>query len=296
MKDHFTNYELKELQGLTLEQKETRSLERIEQFLMSMNGKAYVSFSGGKDSTVLLHLARRIKPDITGIFSNTGLEYPEIVNFVRQCENIKTIKPEKSFKKVIDENGWPVISKKVSHIIERLQNPSNKNELSRKKSLNKKYGQTYYLSEKWRFLINAPFKISAKCCDIMKKKPLAKYGKESGEYPIIGVMAEEGGPREKSYKRFGCLIIDGDHIQARPMGFWRESDVWDYIKKYKIEYSDIYDKGEDRTGCMFCAFGVDNDSHPNRFERMKKNHPAQYNYCINKLGMRDVLNYLGISF
>lgn len=296
MRDHFTNYEMRELQALTLEQKETRSMDRIKQFLKAVNGKAYVSFSGGKDSTVLLDLARRVEPSLLAVFSNTGLEYPEILKFVKVTENVKIIKPEKSFRRVLEDHGFPVVSKKVSQIIERFQNPSEKNALSRMKCVNKKYGHTYYLPDKWRFLVNAPFKISAKCCDIMKKKPLAKYGKKVGLYPIIGTMAEEGGPREKSYKKYGCLIVDGDHIQARPLGFWTEKDIWGYIKKYDLSYSKIYDMGQTRTGCMFCIFGVDQETSPNKFEKIKQTHPAQYNYCINKLGMDNVLNYIGIPY
>ena len=158
MKDHFTNYELRELQALTLKQKETRSMERIEQFLKTVDEKVYVSFSGGKDSTVLLHLARRVKSTLLAVFSNTGLEYPEIVKFVRAIDNVKIIKPEKSFRRVIEDHGWPVVSKKVSQIVERFQNPNKKNALSRKKCINKKYGHNGRLRVEENFSLQKQIK------------------------------------------------------------------------------------------------------------------------------------------
>ena len=78
--------ELKERQSWTLAQKIDHSLGAIDQFYQRLNGKVYVSFSGGKDSTVLYWLARKIYPDIKAVFCNTGNEYPDIVKFVN---NIK---------------------------------------------------------------------------------------------------------------------------------------------------------------------------------------------------------------
>lgn len=79
---------LKQKQSLPLEQKINMSKVRIKQFYDAMDGDVYVSFSGGKDSTVLLHLIRSIYPNIPGVFINTGLEYPDIIDFVRQQDKI----------------------------------------------------------------------------------------------------------------------------------------------------------------------------------------------------------------
>lgn len=83
-----TKQELKERQSWSLEQKIDHSLGTIEAFVSRMGGvdKVYLSFSGGKDSTVLLHLARRIFPDILAVFCSTGNEYPEIIQFVNQTK------------------------------------------------------------------------------------------------------------------------------------------------------------------------------------------------------------------
>ena len=78
--------------------------------------------------------------------------------------------------------------------------------------------------------------------------------------------------------------------------FWTEKDIWEYLKRYKVKYSTIYDKGYTRTGCMFCLFGIAQDPTPNRFQKMKITHLKQYNYCINKLKIGEVLDFIGIDF
>lgn len=82
-----------------------------------------ISFSGGKDSTVLKHLVESIEPKIISIFSNTGLEYNSIVSFVRSFNNIKEVKPKKSFIEVINKYGFPAISKEQSRYISDIRNP-----------------------------------------------------------------------------------------------------------------------------------------------------------------------------
>lgn len=86
-----------------------------------------VSFSGGKDSTVLLHIVRKLYPNIKAVFSNTGLEYPEIVAFVKTFDDVDIIYLKKPFHKVIEEYGWPIISKKVARFVEDCKNNTNKN-------------------------------------------------------------------------------------------------------------------------------------------------------------------------
>ena len=78
------------------------------------------------------------------------------------------------------------------------------------------------------------------------------------------------------------------------MAFWTEADIWTYINSHDLPYSKIYDMGEKRTGCMFCMFGVHMEKGENRFQRMEKTHPTQYEYCMNKLGCKEVLDYMGI--
>ena len=108
---------LKELQALPLERKIQITQTRIIEWYQHYGGAVCVSFSGGKDSTVLLHIARSLYPEIPAVFSNTGLEYPEIQKQVLKTENVDIIRPEMRFDEVITEYGYPLISKEVAEAI-----------------------------------------------------------------------------------------------------------------------------------------------------------------------------------
>ena len=108
---------LAELQALPLERKIQISQARIIEWYKYYKGNIVVSFSGGKDSTVLLHLVRSIFPDVKAVFSNTGLEYPEIQQHVKNYNNIDIVTPSMRFDRVISNYGYPLISKEVAEAI-----------------------------------------------------------------------------------------------------------------------------------------------------------------------------------
>ena len=145
-------------------------------------------------------------------------------------------------------------------------------------------------------MINAPFKISDRCCDILKKEPLDRYAKETGSAPLTGMVASESHNRIRQYIKQGCSPFYADKPISWPIAFWTDKDIWDYIKKYDVPYSSIYDTGINRTGCMFCMFGVHLETGKNRFQQMAKTHPAQYRYCMDKLKLSEVLDYMGIEY
>ena len=154
-----TKERLKALQALPLERKVGFTAARIAEWYNHFNGKVYVSFSGGKDSTVLLHLVRSLFPDVKAMYVNTGLEYPEIVQFVKTFDNVDIIRPKISFKQVIEKYGYPVIGKEVSQNLSSAKNSPNgkvaKYFLDNKE--NPKFGTPYDLS-KYSYLLDAPFK------------------------------------------------------------------------------------------------------------------------------------------
>ncbi len=295
-------WQLRQRQGLSLEEKEKLTELRIIDWYNYWGGEVYVGFSGGKDSTVLLHQVRKLYPNVSAVFVDTGLEYPEIREFVKIFNNIIWVKPKLPFYAVIEKYGYPVVSKVQARCISDLQRSSPKNKATvnlRLTGMNRKgvYCPSMKISKKWLPLVNSGFKVSNKCCDIMKKDPSHRYAKEAKETAIIGSMAHESRMREKEFLRTGCNFFEAKNYPvSMPLGFWMEDDIWGYIKKYGISYSVIYDMGEERTGCMFCMFGVHLEKYPNRFQRMRKTHPKHYDYCINKLGCGKVLDFIGVNY
>ena len=108
---------LKELQALPLSRKILITQTRIIEWYQHFNGCVCVSFSGGKDSTVLLDIVRKIYPHVPAVFSNTGLEYPEIQKFVKEYDNVDIVIPEMRFDEVIKTYGYPLIGKEVAEAI-----------------------------------------------------------------------------------------------------------------------------------------------------------------------------------
>lgn len=269
-----------------IEEKVNQTLLRIEDWYESWEGQVYVAFSGGKDSSVLLDLVRSIYPDVPGVFSNTGLEYPEIKQFVKTKENIIWVRPKITFQQVIEKYGYPVISKEVSRAIYYLRN-YNVSE-KRKPFLENK------LSKKSAKLLHAPFKVGDQCCDYLKKAPFTLFEKESKNIPIIGMKTSESRLRKSMIKQ--CNNYDRKHPISHPLYDWTDEQIQEYIDKYDLELSKIYAMGHIRTGCMFCMFGIHLQNPPNKFQMMAIQHPKYYDYCINKLGLGEVLDYIGVNY
>lgn len=298
------------MQSWDLDRKIAVSLTKIAEFHAKYPHEIYVSFSGGKDSTVLLHLVRRLFPDTPAVFIDTGLEYPELRDFVKTVDNVVRIRPSMNFRRVIETYGYPIIGKEQAAFIQEYRTTKS-DKLKHIRWNGNKYGRGK-ISEKWKFLVNAPFKISDKCCDVMKKKPAIKFEKETGMKPIIGTMAKESAQRKSNWIRYGCNAFDSDRPSSRPLSFWTEQDILQYIQRFNLEYASVYgdivqdENGKycttkcDRTGCIFCCFGIAQDKEPNRFQRLKETHPKLWNYCMKSwneggLGMREVLGFIGVK-
>lgn len=322
-----TNEDLKIMQAWPLERKIRVSQSRIMKWYGHWGGKVYVSFSGGKDSTVLLDLARRVYPDIEAVFVDTGLEYREVREFALSHSNVTKIKPEKTFREVLKEKGYPIGSKKVARMIRTCQNPTDKNEASVRlyRTGIKRDGtksKNFKLAKKWLKFIDSEYRASEECCDVIKKAPLKKFGKATGKKPIIGTMAEDSAFRKINWLKTGCNAFDTDDPQCKPLSFWTEQDILMYLKitgiPYCSVYGDIIEKekkltttGEKHTGCIFCLFGVEREKEPNRFQRLKEIDRPKYNYCIgggefdrygklipNKKGLGEgkILDFMGVPY
>ncbi len=166
------NEDLKTMQAWPLERKVRVSQLRIMEWYQHWNGQICVSYSGGKDSSVLLDLARHIYPELPAVFVDTGLEYPEIRRFALSHNNVFRLKPKLRFDEVIEKYGYPVISKRVAGAVEEAKRnlPIGKITTGVQQLMGTyQEGRSWFNFPKWYFLIDAPFKISDRCCDVMKK-------------------------------------------------------------------------------------------------------------------------------
>ena len=304
-----TEDELLILQGYDLDLKVMKSIARIREWVDFYGEEGvYVSFSGGKDSTVLLHLIREVcgYKNIPVVYVDTGLEYPEVKEFVKSTENVTILRPKMSFKEVIEKYGYPVVSKEQANYLDDIR--TTKSESFRKRRLEGDSKGRFKLSKKWHFLIDAPFPISHKCCHVMKKNPAKSYEKKTGRVPILGTMAAESSLRKQAYLRNGCNAFYSKRPISTPLGFWLEQDILNYIDKYNLKIASVYgditstDSGDlklsgcDRTGCVFCGYGIHTeDDEQNRFLRLERTHPQLHKYCLDTLGFREVLDYMNIK-
>ena len=107
--------DLHQMQSLPLAAKIRMSEYRIREWVEHYGRDGvYIGYSGGKDSTVLLHLARQLYPSLPAVYVDTGLEYPEVKAFVKQQENVEVLRPKKDFRQVIRQYGYPFIGKEVA--------------------------------------------------------------------------------------------------------------------------------------------------------------------------------------
>jgi 3'-phosphoadenosine 5'-phosphosulfate sulfotransferase (PAPS reductase)/FAD synthetase len=302
------------MQGWDLEKKIQVTKARIIEWYEKNDGRVYISFSGGKDSTVLLHIARSIYPDICAVYVDTGLEYPEVKEFALSQKHIVKLRPKIGFRQVIERYGYPLISKEVSRNIYVARNCPNGKTAQRFLPDNphdKKYGSAYSVV-KWAKLKDSDIPISHLCCDVMKKNPVKAYEKAYGVKPITAMMACESRLRRNAWLKNGCNAFESERPISNPMAFWLEQDVLKYIVEYNVAYASVYGEiiqdrnGQyrttkcDRTGCIFCAYGCQIEKEPNRFQRLKETHPQLWSYCMRNwneggLGMRKVLKEIGVK-
>lgn len=322
------------MQSRSLGDKVQTSIAKIMEVMVRYDKKVYVSFSGGKDSTVLADLVAKVcemfNCKLVLWFSDTGLEYPEVrehvkkfADWLRENYNIEVelvidYPKDKNgkritFRDVIMTEGYPVISKEVAlKLRDARRNPNGYSMQSFVEGSPKNIKYPKFKLVKYKYLLDAPFEISHKCCDIMKKKPSKQFEKERGLIPIIGTMACESNVRRTEWLKNGCNAFNNSRPMSRPLSFWVEQDILEYIKRYQIPYPTVYGEiiedengglkttGCDRTGCMFCGFGCHLEKEPNRFQKLKHTHPKVWEYCMKPvkdggLGMKEVLEFIGVK-
>ena len=249
-------------------------LEKIQQVINKYGEENfYQSFSGGKDSTVLSALLDMALPNnkIPRVYANTGIEYRMIFDFVvkKQQENhpweLFILKPTMPIKPTLEEVGYPYKSKYHSKILatyqrsgmDGMESVTNYLQLTIPKSGAIKHSQ--HLCPQilmHQFTPEYKLKVSAKCCDKLKKEPIHKWQREHNKpFAIIGIMPDEGGQREDAK----CLAFTGNKLKAfQPLvPVTKKWEDW-FINEYGIEICDIYKPpyNFDRTGCKGCPFAL----------------------------------------
>ena len=333
-------WELKQMQSLPLQAKIQMTRQRIRAWIDEFGEDGvYVSFSGGKDSTVLLDIVRKDYPNIEAVFVNTGLEYPSVRQFALSKENVTELRPTMNFRDVIIKYGYPIIGKEVSQVVQEARIGLKRGDGSYQFRIDRILGKGHYAPLEdgtksqfdvsvYKFLLDAPFNISDRCCKVMKKNPARSYERKSGRKIILATMADESRLRRQRWLKYGCNAWDDKKQQSsNPMSFWTEQDVLTYIHTYNLTIADAYGQvvvkndgvdgqmnihdylgdyrgcqyettGCKRTGCIFCGFGITQDKQ--RFVRLSEQEPKLCDYVMrggefNESGMwqpsKDGLGY-----
>lgn len=268
-----TKGDLAQMQNLPLSAKILMTKRRIKEWYEHFDGQVYVSFSGGMDSTVLKHIVDSMYSDVPAVFVNTGLEYPEIQQFVRDvkagkydCFNadVEILRPKMRFDEVIQKYGYPVIGKRQANAIELARKNLDKGKYSfRLKTLGideeeaaklglslpppemlERYKKTAegskYNIQNYKYLLVATFRTSAKCCYHIKEVPVFAYEKQTGRKPLIATMACESMIRESAWLLNGCNAFDSKRPSSQPMSFWTKQDILHYIKESHVPYCPVY--------------------------------------------------------
>ena len=278
--------------------------KRITDLCYKTTGDVYASFSGGKDSTIILELLKQcgLEGQVKAIFCDTGIELKATKDFVQWVsehwyKNVEIIKPEFSFAETIKKHGKPALSKLKSKCIRTYQkDPSCKTSAY----LFNRTGTKFALADKNMHFIHPDFgiKISEHCCREMKKKPFAKYAKEHGiSGYFTGMRMSEGGAREFSYHRKKetgnvCTTIKANGlVEKSPIIDWSDEMCDWFIREFNVPLSKAYTEyGYSRTGCFLCPY---NRNLKQDLETLKVFEPPAYKASIYWL--KDVYIAQGIQ-
>lgn len=320
--------DLYQMQSLPLSAKIRMTEYRIKQWIEAYGEDGvYVSFSGGKDSTVLLDIIwnRLGYKEIPAVFVNVPTQYPELREFAEEFTegNLIVLDPQMSFMEVCKTYGFPLISKEISDCVSMAQR-GYKSGIDKLNGVDKNGNPSDFRKGfmKWKFLVDANFAISDECCFVNKKEPVKKYEHETKRKPFLATMASESVLRRTSWVKTGCNSFESDRPISMPMAFWTEQDVLLYAKLYDVPLCSVYGEivedsegiegqisfeqlssefgvfdnerpllkttGCDRTGCVLCGFGCYLHN-DDRFVRLKQTHPGLYN-------LLDVIENNGVTY
>lgn len=262
-----------------------------------------ISYSGGRDSTVLSHLMVEGMGilNIPHVMSNTRMEYPETIKMVTawyarmrelgvECNVVfPDVRPHTLWKQI----GVPVWSKEIAYKYRKFAaSPTD----------NVPVHVPDDLVAEFRRAKAAGIKITEKCCDVLKKKPLKKFNQKLGiKGNFTGVRCSESRARRLAWITKGALyqaVTHGNQWIANPLAFWTEQDVATYLKVHQIDVlrPDTLSGG---SGCVVCMFGCRSraqEGTPNALQDLKTRNPRMWTAALDDWGYRDVLEFLNIPY
>lgn len=266
-------------------------IQKIQQIINKYGEENFsISFSGGKDSTVLHHLVDMALPDnkIPRVYANTGIELNMIRDFVIEMQEkddrFKIIRPAEPIKTMLEKDGYPFKSKAHSNLLaiyQKYKTTENRPGIQHYLHIsddNKSWGSQYSCPAilKYQFTSDFKLKVSDLCCKHLKEDPLSKWAKDNKKpYALIGVMASEGGRRTNAK----CLVFQGEKLKAfQPLvPLTKEWENW-FIDVYNIKICDIYKEPYNfvRTGCKGCPFALHLQ---HELDTLEKYFPAERKQC-----------------
>jgi len=282
---------------------------------------------GGLDSITLLVFLREI-----GIYapavSVSSLE-DKSIQAVHKTLGVEAVKPIKSKVQVLKEFGFPILSKEIAGKISLLQNPSMDNATVRHAIITGETGEyggfrtgtRMKMSQKWLEKFGgadpegekmgyraAPFKVSDKCCYYLKEKPCDDWARNHSSAPYLGLMASEGGRRQKSLMMNGCNYFGKSTTRSAPFAIFHRQDLLQLALDLNVPVPEIYGKivrdpdgtlrttGAQRTGCSMCGFGIHLERRPHRFDYLRRANPQEWRFWMYEMGWGEVLDYIGVGW
>lgn len=328
--------EMLKKQNLPYSIKRRMSENRIRAFIEEATSRGlntHVSV-GGLDSIVLAYLIRFMgysEKDVPFV-SASSLEDASIQKVHKELDCI-VVKPLKSKVNILQEEGFPVLSKKIANKINTIANPTEENKTVRHAIITGECGEQGHfatnskmqLPQKYLKLFGGldkegealgygkpeNFKVSHKCCYYLKEAPCDNWAKEHRSVPFLGLMASEGGQRADALEEHGCNYFGKTTARSCPFAFYYHSDVVHLAVDLNVHIPEIYGDviisqeknefgdyeysttGEQRTGCSMCGFGIQLEKRPHRFDRLFERNPKEWEYWMKKCCKDDNGNLYG---
>ena len=303
------------MQNLPYKVKIKRAELRAIEFMEQMDARGYNAHVsvGGLDSITLLLFLRHIGIDVPAI-SVSGVEDKSIQKIHKEL-GVECLKSYKTKVEVLNEVGFPVISKKIAGRIDLIQHPSPDNQTVRHAIITGECGaQGHFaknsrmqLPKRWLELFGgpenenegvkyqtAPFLVSNKCCYYLKEKPCDDWAKEHNSWPFLGMMASEGGQREEALVDHGCNYYGKTVMRSAPFAPFLRQDILQLALDLDVPVPEIYGEIKEkpdgtlyttkaqRTGCSMCGFGIHMEPRPHRFDRLREMNPKEWEFWMYK--------------